>query len=97
MNRVQPGDVLDADMTDTDWEPVMKRDSAIVTNRGGRTCHAAIIARELGVTAGVGTGNEMETNPNGTEVNASGDEGDNSDRYEEIGSAPSRERGWTNV
>ncbi|MCF5956535.1 PEP-utilizing enzyme, partial [Xanthomonas perforans] len=49
MNRVQAGDVLIADMTDPDWEPVMKRASAIVTNRGGRTCHAAIIARELGV------------------------------------------------
>mgnify|MGYP003451030469 FL=1 len=55
MNRVQPGDVLVADMTDPDWEPVMKRASAIVTNRGGRTCHAAIIARELGVPAVVGT------------------------------------------
>src|SRR5690606_38377874 len=51
MNKVQPGDVLVADMTDPDWEPVMKRASAIVTNRGGRTCHAAIIARELGVPA----------------------------------------------
>ena len=56
MNRVQPGDVLVADMTDPDWEPVMKRAAAIVTNRGGRTCHAAIIARELGVPAVVGTG-----------------------------------------
>ena len=57
MERVQPGDVLVADMTDPDWEPVMKRASAIVTNRGGRTCHAAIIARELGIPAVVGTGN----------------------------------------
>lgn len=56
MSRVQPGDVLIADMTDPDWEPVMKRSAAIVTNRGGRTCHAAIIARELGVPAVVGTG-----------------------------------------
>ncbi len=55
MNKVQPGDVLVADMTDPDWEPVMKRAAAIVTNRGGRTCHAAIIARELGVPAVVGT------------------------------------------
>ncbi len=55
MSRVQPGDVLVADMTDPDWEPVMKRSAAIVTNRGGRTCHAAIIARELGVPAVVGT------------------------------------------
>ena len=54
MDRVQPGDVLVTDMTDPNWEPVMKRASAIVTNRGGRTCHAAIIARELGIPAGVG-------------------------------------------
>src|SRR5690606_10046800 len=60
MNRVQPGDVLVADMTDPDWEPVMKRASAIVTNRGGRTCHAAIIARELGVPAVVGTGDALD-------------------------------------
>src|SRR3546814_15813915 len=60
MNRVQPGDVLVADMTDPDWEPVMKRAAAIVTNRGGRTCHAAIIARELGVSAVVGTGNALD-------------------------------------
>jgi phosphohistidine swiveling domain-containing protein len=63
MNKVQPGDVLVADMTDPDWEPVMKRASAIVTNRGGRTCHAAIIARELGVPAVVGTGNGIEPDP----------------------------------
>ena len=56
MDRVQPGDVLVADMTDPDWEPVMKRSAAIVTNRGGRTCHAAIVARELGIPAVVGTG-----------------------------------------
>ena len=60
MNRVQPGDVLITDMTDPDWEPVMKRASAIVTNRGGRTCHAAIIARELGIPAVVGCGNATE-------------------------------------
>lgn len=54
MDKVQPGDVLVSDMTDPDWEPVMKRASAIVTNRGGRTCHAAIIARELGIPAVVG-------------------------------------------
>jgi pyruvate, water dikinase len=58
--RGQPGDVLVADMTDPDWEPIMKRASAIVTNRGGRTCHAAIIARELGVPAVVGTGDATE-------------------------------------
>ncbi len=51
MNQVQPGDVLVADMTDPDWEPVMKKAAAIITNRGGRTCHAAIIARELGIPA----------------------------------------------
>ena len=56
MDRFQPGDVLVADMTDPDWEPIMKRAAAIVTNRGGRTCHAAIIARELGIPAVVGTG-----------------------------------------
>ena len=60
MSRVQPGDVLVADMTDPDWEPVMKRAAAIVTNRGGRTCHAAIIARELGVPAVVGTGDALD-------------------------------------
>ena len=60
MTRVQPGDVLVADMTDPDWEPVMKRASAIVTNRGGRTCHAAIIARELGIPAVVGCGDATE-------------------------------------
>ena len=60
MSHVQPGDVLVADMTDPDWEPVMKRASAIVTNRGGRTCHAAIIARELGVPAVVGTGDALD-------------------------------------
>ncbi len=60
MARVQTGDVLVADMTDPDWEPVMKRASAIVTNRGGRTCHAAIIARELGIPAVVGCGNATE-------------------------------------
>jgi len=76
MNRVQPGDVLVADMTDPDWEPVMKRASAIVTNRGGRTCHAAIIARELGVPAVVGTGNALDTIPDGDAVTVSCAEGD---------------------
>ena len=60
MERVQPGDVLVTDMTDPNWEPVMKRASAIVTNRGGRTCHAAIIARELGIPAVVGCGDATE-------------------------------------
>ena len=76
MSRVQPGDVLVADMTDPDWEPVMKRAAAIVTNRGGRTCHAAIIARELGVPAVVGTGNALDTIRDGEEVTVSCAEGD---------------------
>ena len=76
MKRVQPGDVLVADMTDPDWEPVMKRSAAIVTNRGGRTCHAAIIARELGVPAVVGTGNALDTIKDGDPVTVSCAEGD---------------------
>ena len=76
MSRVQPGDVLVADMTDPDWEPVMKRAAAIVTNRGGRTCHAAIIARELGVPAVVGTGNGLDAIADGVEVTVSCSEGD---------------------
>ncbi len=76
MERVRPGDVLVADMTDPDWEPVMKRASAIVTNRGGRTCHAAIIARELGVPAVVGTGNARDLIADGSEVTVSCAEGD---------------------
>ncbi len=76
MAQVQPGDVLVADMTDPDWEPVMKRAAAIVTNRGGRTCHAAIIARELGVPAVVGCGNATATIRDGQEVTVSCAEGD---------------------
>ena len=76
MHKVQPGDVLVADMTDPDWEPVMKRSAAIVTNRGGRTCHAAIIARELGVPAVVGTGDALERIADGAEVTVSCAEGD---------------------
>jgi pyruvate,water dikinase len=76
MGRVEPGDVLVADMTDPDWEPVMKRAAAIVTNRGGRTCHAAIIARELGVPAVVGTGNALDAVDDGSEVTVSCAEGD---------------------
>jgi len=76
MSRVQPGDVLVADMTDPDWEPVMKRSAAIVTNRGGRTCHAAIIARELGVPAVVGTGNGLDAIQDGQVVTISCAEGD---------------------
>ena len=82
MNRVQPGDVLVSDMTDPDWEPVMKRASAIVTNRGGRTCHAAIIARELGIPAVVGCGDATETIPDGSEVTVSCAEGDEGFVYE---------------
>jgi pyruvate, water dikinase len=82
MNKVQPGDVLVADMTDPDWEPVMKRAAAIVTNRGGRTCHAAIIARELGVPAVVGCGNALELIPDGAEVTVSCAEGDTGSIYE---------------
>ena len=76
MEKVQPGDVLVADMTDPDWEPVMKRAAAIVTNRGGRTCHAAIIARELGVPAVVGTGDALDRIADGSEVTVSCAEGD---------------------
>ncbi|WP_312485208.1 phosphoenolpyruvate synthase [Massilia timonae] len=76
MERVQPGDVLVADMTDPNWEPVMKRASAIVTNRGGRTCHAAIIARELGVPAVVGCGDATDVLKDGTLVTVSCAEGD---------------------
>lgn len=76
MNQVEPGDVLVTDMTDPDWEPVMKRASAIVTNRGGRTCHAAIIARELGIPAIVGCENATEILKNGQMVTISCCEGD---------------------
>jgi pyruvate, water dikinase len=76
MDRVQPGDVLVTDMTDPNWEPVMKRAGAIVTNRGGRTCHAAIIARELGIPAVVGCGNATEQLHEGNLVTVSCAEGD---------------------
>jgi pyruvate,water dikinase len=76
MGHVQPGDVLVTDMTDPDWEPVMKRAAAIVTNRGGRTCHAAIIARELGVPAVVGCNDATDRIPDGAEVTVSCAEGD---------------------
>ncbi len=76
MDKVQPGDVLVSDMTDPDWEPVMKRASAIVTNRGGRTCHAAIIARELGIPAVVGCGNATTALKDGQGVTVSCAEGD---------------------
>ena len=82
MDKVQDGDVLVSDMTDPDWEPVMKRAAAIVTNRGGRTCHAAIIARELGVPAIVGCGNATEVLVDGQEVTVSCAEGDTGFIYE---------------
>ncbi|MNM90673.1 Phosphoenolpyruvate synthase [compost metagenome] len=82
MERVQPGDVLVADMTDPNWEPVMKRASAIVTNRGGRTCHAAIIARELGVPAVVGCGDATDLLKDGTLVTVSCAEGDEGRIYD---------------
>jgi pyruvate,water dikinase len=76
MDQIQKGDILVTDMTDPNWEPVMKKASAIVTNRGGRTCHAAIIARELGIPAVVGSGNATETLKTGTLVTVSCAEGD---------------------
>ncbi len=82
MARVQSGDVLVADMTDPDWEPVMKRAAAIVTNRGGRTCHAAIIARELGIPAVVGCGDATQKIREGQEVTVSCAEGDTGYVYE---------------
>ncbi len=82
MDSVNQGDILVTDMTDPDWEPVMKRASAIITNRGGRTCHAAIIARELGVPAIVGTGNATELLQNNSEVTASCAEGDTGKVYQ---------------
>jgi pyruvate, water dikinase len=82
MERVQPGDVLVTDMTDPNWEPVMKRASAIITNRGGRTCHAAIIARELGVPAVVGCGNATDVLKDGALVTVVCSEGDTGHIYD---------------
>ena len=82
MDQVQPGDVLVTDMTDPNWEPVMKRASAIVTNRGGRTCHAAIIARELGIPAVVGCGHATTQLKDGTLVTVSCAEGDTGRIYD---------------
>jgi len=82
MDKVQPGDILVTDMTDPNWEPVMKRASAIVTNRGGRTCHAAIIARELGIPAVVGCGDATERLVDGALVTVSCAEGDTGNIYE---------------
>ena len=82
MDQVQPGDVLVTDMTDPNWEPVMKRASAIVTNRGGRTCHAAIIARELGIPAVVGCGDATDVLKEGHQVTVSCAEGDEGRIYD---------------
>ncbi len=84
MDRVKPGDVLVTDMTDPDWEPVMKRAAAIVTNRGGRTCHAAIIARELGIPAVVGCGNATDVLKDGMQVTVSCSEGDTGNIYDAL-------------
>ncbi len=84
MGRIQKGDVLVSDMTDPDWEPVMKRASAIVTNRGGRTCHAAIIARELGIPAVVGCNDATESISDGVDVTVSCAEGDEGYIYEGV-------------
>ena len=84
MSRVAAGDVLVTDMTDPDWEPIMKRAAAIVTNRGGRTCHAAIIARELGIPAIVGCGDATERLRDGEEVTVSCAEGDTGNVYHGI-------------
>jgi pyruvate,water dikinase len=84
MDQIQPGDVLITDMTDPDWEPIMKRASAIVTNRGGRTCHAAIIARELGIPAVVGCGDATSKVKTGQQVTVSCAEGDTGFVYDGI-------------
>jgi len=82
INQLQPGEVLVTDMTDPDWEPIMKIAAAIVTNRGGRTCHAAIVSRELGLPAVVGTGNATTAIPTGADVTVSCAEGETGNVYE---------------
>ena len=82
MDQVQTGDVLVADMTDPDWEPVMKKAAAIVTNRGGRTCHVAIIARELGIPAVVGCGDATSKLKDGQQVTVSRWQGETGFVYE---------------
>lgn len=84
MNRIEKGDVLVTDMTDPDWEPIMKKASAIVTNRGGRTCHAAIIARELGIPAVVGCGDATDRLKDGNKVTVSCAEGDTGYVYHDL-------------
>src|SRR5436305_14882346 len=95
MDRVKPGDILVTDMTDPNWEPVMKIAAAIVTNRGGRTCHAAIIARELGIPAVVGSGEATHRLKDGQSVTVSCAEGDTGNVYEGLipFEVSSRERG----
>ncbi len=97
MNRVLPGDVLFTDMTDPDWEPIMKRASAIVTNRGGRTCHAAIIARELGIPAVVGCGNATQMVEDNRAVTVSCAEGDTGFIYEGLLEFERKEIGLTKL
>jgi pyruvate,water dikinase len=105
MDKVQPGDVLVTDMTDPNWEPVMKRASAIVTNRGGRTCHAAIIARELGIPAVVGCGDATEQAEGRHLVTVSCAEGDTGFIYDglletevtEVSAAPCPSPGQTKI
>lgn len=84
MDKIQAGDVLVTDMTDPDWEPIMKKASAIVTNRGGRTCHAAIIARELGIPAVVGCGNATDLIKNGDKITVSCAEGETGFIYGDV-------------
>lgn len=84
MDKIRPGDVLVTDMTDPDWEPIMKKASAIVTNRGGRTCHAAIIARELGIPAVVGCGDATASIANGDKITVSCAEGDTGFIYGDV-------------
>jgi pyruvate, water dikinase len=97
MASFQTGDVLVADMTDPDWEPIMKRASAIVTNRGGRTCHAAIIARELGIPAVVGTGNATDALSDGQEVTVSCADGETGSIYEGLLDFSVEETGVTHL
>ena len=97
MASFQTGDVLVADMTDPDWEPIMKRASAIVTNRGGRTCHAAIIARELGIPAVVGTGNATDALSDGQEVTVSCADGETGAIYQGLLDFSVEETGITNL
>src|SRR3546814_20915833 len=103
MDQVQAGDILVTDMTDPNMEPVMKLASAMVTNRGGRTCHAAIIARELGIPAVVGCAEATDVLANGREVTVSCAEGAEAGIYdgllatEKTGRASRRESGWQYV